>query len=519
MTESITPAATIYARYSSNRQRDVSIEQQIKVCEAYAERMGIRIVGTYADHAMTGTNDRRPEFQRMIRDAERGEWEYVIIYQLDRFARNRYDSAVYKRQLKLCGVRVLSAMENISDDPTGILMESLLEGLAEYYSKELSVKIRRGMQDNAERGLVTNGQLPLGYRRGSDGRYEIVPEEASIVQEIFDRVERGDSFASIATDLNTRGVHTKRGGPWNKNSFARILRNERYTGIYIYDDIRVEGGVPQIITKEQFGRVALKVRTKPNPSGNPQRKPSAGYMLTGKLFCGHCKSAMVGVSGRGRHGDMHYYYMCKKRRADHSCNKDHGRRDYIEKTVVSALREYVLRDDVIEWVADQAMEYQAEHNDDLELASLNTQLDETKKSIKNIMAAIEAGIITESTKNRLQELEAEQRHLELLISNKPAPGPEITRDHIIAWLETFRDGDADDPNYQQTLIDAFLVAIYLYDDHIRIIFTHSNLSDGIDVPLNISNEVCTDSPQLHHIAANAKPFAAISFYRKQSTAA
>lgn len=135
----------IYARHSSHAQRDVSIEQQVRACKLFAERQSIKILDTYEDRALTGTNDRRPSFQKMIRDAENGNWNYVIVYTLDRFARDRYDSAVYKRQLKNCGVKVLSAMENISDDPTGILMESLLEGLAEYYSKELSRKIRRGM--------------------------------------------------------------------------------------------------------------------------------------------------------------------------------------------------------------------------------------------------------------------------------------------------------------------------------------------------------------------------------------
>ena len=139
-----TRKAVIYARYSSHSQRDVSIDQQIRACKLFAERQSIEVVEIYDDRATTGTNDRRPAFQRMIKDADRADWQFVIVYSLDRFARDRYDSAVYKRRLKECGVKVLSAMENISDDPTGILMESLLEGLAEYYSKELSRKIRRG---------------------------------------------------------------------------------------------------------------------------------------------------------------------------------------------------------------------------------------------------------------------------------------------------------------------------------------------------------------------------------------
>ena len=211
----------IYARYSSHSQRDVSIEQQIRACKQFADRHDIRVVKVYEDRALTGTNDKRPGFQQMIQDAKSGGWNYVIVYTLDRFARDRYDSAVYKRQLKNQGVKVLSAMENISDDPTGILMESMLEGLAEYYSKELSRKVQRGHEDNARKCLV-NGALPLGYIKGSDSKYKICEPEADIVREIFQRVKDQEQLSDIITDLNNRGVTTKKGKAWNRSSFNQI---------------------------------------------------------------------------------------------------------------------------------------------------------------------------------------------------------------------------------------------------------------------------------------------------------
>jgi DNA invertase Pin-like site-specific DNA recombinase len=182
--------AVIYARYSSHNQRDVSIDQQVKACRKFAERQDIEIVRIYDDRATTGTNDRRPGFQQMIKDAAKGNWDYVIVYTLDRFSRNRYDSAVNKRTLKTYGIKVLSAMENISDDPTGVLMESMLEGLAEYYSAELSRKIKRGMDDNASKCLCT-GHFPYGYVRGADDRYAIDESEAEVVREIFQKVRDG----------------------------------------------------------------------------------------------------------------------------------------------------------------------------------------------------------------------------------------------------------------------------------------------------------------------------------------
>lgn len=263
--------AVIYSRYSSHAQRDVSIDQQVKECKKYAEKLDLKVVGIYAGRALTGTNDRRPDFQRMINDAEKGAFAYVIVYTLDRFARARYDSAVYKRQLRNCGVKVLSAMENISDDPTGVLMESMLEGLAEYYSKELSRKILRGMRDNAEKCIV-NGSVPFGYKRGSDGRYVIAEEQATVVREIFTRFSSGESFTSIAKNLNQRGITTKSGVAWNHSSFRVMMTNERYTGVYIHGGLRIEGGVPQIISKELFDHVQLRLKNKPIPRNNPQKR-------------------------------------------------------------------------------------------------------------------------------------------------------------------------------------------------------------------------------------------------------
>lgn len=143
-----TQTAVIYARYSSDRQREESIEGQIRECKAFAAANDYEIVGTYTDRALSARTDQRPDFQKMIADSDQHLFQFVIVYALDRFSRSRYDSAIYKNRLKKNGVRVLSAKENIRDDPTGVILESLLEGYAEYYSLELAQKVRRGMTDN-----------------------------------------------------------------------------------------------------------------------------------------------------------------------------------------------------------------------------------------------------------------------------------------------------------------------------------------------------------------------------------
>lgn len=493
--------AVIYARYSSHSQRDVSIDQQIRACRLFAERQGIEIANVYEDRATTGTNDRRPAFQRMIKDAERAQWQFVIVYSLDRFARDRYDSAVYKRRLKECGVKVLSAMENISDDPTGVLMESLLEGLAEYYSKELSRKIRRGMEDNAAKCLC-NGQIPFGYRRGEDGRFAIDEAEAPIVQEIYRRIRDGSRICDIIHDINQRGILTKHGKVWSKSTFNRLLSNERYTGIYIYKDIRIPGGMPRIIDPALFDAVQLIMHTKKNPrknsapDGAPQRRRQENgiYYLTGKLYCGHCHSPMVGVSGHGKGGATYYYYTCKGKRTEHSCKKKNVNRDYIETFLATALKETMLNDKAIRALADAAVAYQQQKSPSAELEILQSRAAEIKKSISNIVAAIEAGIFSAATQSRLAELEAEQKTVltQLSMLQEEAEEP-LSREEIMAMLRLMRNGDIQDEAFREALIDTFLVAAYVYDDNCKIVFNLGGKQESSTLPFDIEDVDFSDT--------------------------
>lgn len=499
-----TPKAVIYARYSSHAQRDVSIEQQLKACRIFAERHGIEVVGVYEDRALTGTNDRRPGFQKMIRDADRADWTYVIVYTLDRFARDRYDSAVYKRQLKNLGIKVLSAMENISDDPTGVLMESLLEGLAEYYSKELSRKIRRGMEDNAAKCMV-NGSVPLGYTRGPDGRYAIVEQEADIVREIFRKVRNGTPLKQLIDDLNARGIRTKTGRKWTSSSFNGMLSNARYTGLYIFGSTRIPDGIPQIIPQKLFDSVQAIISTKKNPrSLGPQRRrrESGTYLLTGKLFCGNCKTPMVGTSGTGKSGSLHYYYACKDKITNHTCSKKNLRRDAIEETIAATLKGTMLTDDGICALADAAVEYQKKFVNNNEIDALRKQLAETKSSINNIMSAIEAGVFTSSTRDRLLELENEQTTISRQLSVALEDAEDLpTREDIITALKMFQTGDVCDKQYQEALIDTFLVAAYLYDDEVKIVFNLGSQKKEVTLPFDIDDVpldgVRINDPSLH----------------------
>ena len=273
----------IYARFSSHSQNDQSIEGQLKVCYEFAERNGYHIVGEYIDRALSGTNDNRPEFQRMITDSSKRQFQAVLVYQLDRFARNRYDSATYKTKLKKNGVKVLSARENITDDASGILMEAVLEGMAEYYSVELSQKIRRGMNINAEKCLATGGNVALGYKVNDDKQFIIDEETAPIVKRIFEMYLAGKTMADIIRYLNENQIKTSLGNPYNKNSIRRILTNKRYCGIYTYKDTEIPDGVPRIIDDATFADVqVLMAKNKKAPAR--AKAVEDNYILTTKIF-------------------------------------------------------------------------------------------------------------------------------------------------------------------------------------------------------------------------------------------
>ena len=225
----------IYARFSSHSQTEQSIEGQLKVCYEYAQAHQYTVIGEYIDRAQSGTSDNRTDFQRMIQDSEKHAFQGVLVYQLDRFARNRYDSAIYKSRLKKNGVRVLSAKENITEDASGILIEGVLESMAEYYSAELSQKINRGRKINASKCLSNGSNPGLGYKVDKDRRFYVDEDEAKIVREIFRRYANGERAVDITQDLNNRRVKTSIGREFNKNSLHRLLRNRRYIGYYTYD--------------------------------------------------------------------------------------------------------------------------------------------------------------------------------------------------------------------------------------------------------------------------------------------
>jgi len=480
--------AVIYARFSSSAQREASIEQQINVCTTYAQQNGYTIVQTYSDRALTGRTDQRPQFLQMIKDAREGRFCAVLVYALDRFSRDKYDSARYKHELRACGVRVVSATEPITDNPSGILVESVFEGLAQYYSAELSQKIRRGYEDNAKKCLAC-GSVPFGFRRGKDGRYEIHPEEAEVVREIFQRVSSGETYADICRDLNARGIKTKHGSSWNRSSFNTILSNQRYIGTYLSKYHVQENAIPQIVEKELF----YKVQTLPHAKNGPRRTPNGYYSLTGKLFCGLCGDAMTGTSGTSKSGKLCYYYSCHGHRA-HKCDQRSYPRDQLEETICRAIWDDVLSDDAIRWMAHQTILDQDKIREDSDLDIIRTELAQTRSQKTNIMNAIKAGIFTASTRDELLKLEQEEALLEDRVKQaETAISALPSEDDIISFLDLFREGYASQELTNAALLDAFVIRAEVRHSDILVYFSikKEDRQKIVDLP---SGPECSFSP-------------------------
>ncbi len=467
----------IYARFSSHSQTEQSIEGQLKVCYEYAESHNYTVVGEYIDRAQSGKFDTRTDFQKMITDSEKHTFEGVLVYQLDRFARNRYDSAIYKAKLKKNGVRVLSAKENISDDASGILIEGVLESMAEYYSVELAQKIHRGMAINAEKCLSNGSNPGLGFKVNKERQFYVNEEEAAIVREIYERYASGETKADIVKDLQRRKVKTSLGNEFTYNSLSRLLSNKRYIGIYLYKGVETPGGMPRILDDDLFYRVQdLMNRNKTAPA---RTRGENEYLLTTKLYCGHCKEMMVGYGGTGKSGKQYHYYMCKNARKK-KCNKKMVGKEYIEVRVVSECLK-MLTDDKIKFIAKRVSEECNKSPDNVSVKGLKRAIKEIDIAIENLWKGIEQGQSVDMLTERLNKRQAEKAELETQLAIENNKKICLSEAQVLAFLNYVCEIPFDDVNKRRAIINIFVRSVYLYDDHFTLIINASKK------PLNIEN--------------------------------
>lgn len=446
----------LYLRYSSHSQTEQSIEGQQTECTKYCKKNNIRIVDVYIDRNRSATKniEKREAFQQMIQDSETGAFDCVVVYALNRFARDRYDSAIYKRILKKNGVDVISATQQISDSPDGQLMETLFEGLDQYYSAELAQKIRRGMNESKKKLQSLGGQTLLGYKI-VDKKYVIDEVTAPIVKEAFQRYGAGEGVPSICNDFNKRGFRTSTGNKFARNSLHHIFNNEKYLGT-LYG---VENGIPAIVDKEEWE--CVHERLEHNRRLRCNTRSQTEFLLTGKLWCGMCGNSMSGISGKSKTGRLHYYYACTGKTHKKGCTKKNVRKEELERLVLNACVE-VLDEPNINRIAN--MVYDAckeEYATNSKLESLKNQIQSVNMKLTNLMKTLEAGVMSETLIERINDLEDQKAALSKQLAIEESTAVILEPDVIKLYLHHIKDKAEEN---SEMLIRMLVKAVYLYDD-------------------------------------------------------
>lgn len=473
----------IYARYSSNNQTEQSIEGQIRVCREYAQRNNLAVAGTYIDRATTGTNDNREQFQKMLKDSDNKAWDYCLVYKLDRFSRNKYEMAIHRKHLKDNGVKILSAKENIPDTPEGILLESLLEGINQYYSEELSQKTKRGMRETRIKGNFMGGRINYGYSvvREIAGEHTVSKvvineDEAAVLLRIFEAYAEGNRIPDIVHELEDKGIKN-RGKPFTVNTIYFMLQNEKYTGIYHFRGETFTNIYPAIIPKE----LLQIVRERVNKNKTGKHIVGVDYILMGKCYCGYCGKKLRSAAGTSTDGTILRYYRCPNAKKDSDCHNKSIRKEVLEKLVTDALTKEVARPKNISLLTDKVFElYRASCSDDGDLKRYGKELAATDKAINNLLAAIESGIFTTSTKQRLTELEEKKARLEQTITIESAREKcLLTKEDIERYIL-----DAVKLNAKQ-MVELLVERIDVFENKICIKLKYSDTSpDGPDKQTN-----------------------------------
>ncbi len=486
--------AIAYARFSSDLQREESIDAQLRAIRQYCDANGFVLLAIYADKAISGTSDNRPEFQKAISAATKGGVDAVIVHKLDRFARNRYDSAFYKNILKKNNVKLISVLENLQDTPESVILESVIEGMNEYYSLNLRREVRKGLQENALACKVTGGPPALGYEVDkSTQKYVINEYEAEAVRMIFKMYLDGYSYTEIIDVLNSKGYKTRRGVPFAKNSLYAILKNERYTGAYIYvkdstknpkgkyvrhgeydEDavIRIPGGIPAIISEETFQKAQEKLKERQHKSAKFSAKQE--YLLSGKIICGECGNPYAGNSRKPRPDHPLYVsYKCTRRnQREKNCTNPEINRDKLEQIVLDKLTKVLFNPDVIPDLVREYNEYIASKSGGAKdrLGALKAQIKDVERKINNaVNLMIETG--SPALKNKLSELEETKEKLLFELNDVEATlsQEEFSEEKIRKLFgraeQQLKNGTLTN---RRMIIDQYIDKVVIYKDRIEV---------------------------------------------------
>lgn len=487
--------AFIYARFSSDMQRNESIDAQIRAAEKYAAQNDYIVINKYIDRAKSATTDQRPQFQQMMSDIVSTDVDAIIVHKLDRFARNRYDSAIYRNIMKKNNVVLLSVLENLNDSPEAIILEAVIEGYNEYYSKNLAREVEKGKRENAIQCKHVGGIPPLGYDVDPvTKKLTINRFEAEAVKMIYSMYLDGCGYGEIIFNLNQRGFKTKRGNAFRKNSIYEILKNEKYTGVYIYnksaaknadgtynrhkyktDDeiIRVPDGIPQIISQKDFDKVQIKIQQRRRKTATYKAKHD--YLLTGKIQCGICGSIYVGNARKANATHPEYIsYRCSRKNGSLKCRNREIRKDIIENIVLSRLADYFFDESILSGLSKAYNEYIASQDTSLNnrIQGIDDDLSDIDRQISNIVNVV-AQTGSAALSDRLKELEQERvEKLYLLSSLQEQLHSNRIDDKSLKVAfqkakEMLKKGNL---ATQKLIVNTYINCVKLYPDRIEIIF-------------------------------------------------
>ena len=463
--------AVIYARYSSENQTEQSIEGQIRVCTEYAKNNGIVIADTYIDRAMTGTNDNRPDFQRMMQNCKERQWDIILVYKFDRFSRNKYETAIHKKTLSDNGIKLVSATEYLPDTPERIIMESMFEAYAEYYSAELSQKVKRGMRESRLKGNFTGGNVMYGFKI-VDKKVTINEPEAAIVRKMYEEYAGGKTVKEILDWLHEEGI-LYRGKPFARSTAYQILKNEKYVGRYHFNGEIFTNIYPKIVSEDIFEIVQIKAAE--NQYGT--HDPDVIYLLKNKVKCGYCGKSIASDAGTSASGAVKRYYKCTGRRMKNGCKKQTVQKEALESLVLDVTLEVLNNSDMLSNLADDILEANKKRTKDTSvLEILVKQKEEIQHSIDNLLSCMEKGIITSSTKTRLEKLEIQLNELEgKIVAETCKETTTITKHGILKY---FNKALKKEP---RQLLNMLIKKVILFDDRIDIYYKYTTKSpDGDD---------------------------------------
>lgn len=511
----------LYARFSSDLQRSESIDAQIRAMKKYCEQNRMIIIDTYVDEAKSATSDKRPSFQRMIEDSKKRIFDVVLVHKLDRFSRNRYDSAMYKRTLKVNGVKVFSVLENLDDTPESIMLESLLEGMSEYYSKNLAREVMKGLKENALQCKHTGGQPPLGYYVDEDKRLSVDDREAEAVRLIFDRFAQGHSYDEIISELNAKKYYTKNGNTFKRNSLYSILTNEKYSGVYVYnkssskdmfgkrnthlykDDesiIRVPNGCPQIVDIDTFNKVQERIAENKQLTGYYNTKHR--YIFTGLVFCGYCGRRFHGNRRySGRNKSLYVTYRCPTHK-DQCINKEINRY-FLEDFVLDKIKEHFFYKAKVKNMYHKISNFIEKNSVILqdEIAELTKELLSINEANANITAGIEKGVYVDDIFKRLEELNAKKENLQAEIAKKTQKRDiRFTDDDIENTLRQCRQLLRQPTHLEnRDFLKKVVAKIVVYRDEVLIV-----LNTGLSVNDKFNTEIRASRDEIYEFGRRLK---------------